>query len=118
MSERSASNPYLDVSSSPDYPKSLMVRNSVGGMVWQHYRVRSKAEADALCANSWNNGFYGSTLEDNNPYEETYPNWREECTDEIKAILVPDTEEPTDPQYWEQREAEECHEPRLEEKYL
>lgn len=71
---------YDDVSRSPDYPKTLMIRNHVGGLVWQVYHVRDKSEADRLGQNANGNGFWGSTLEDYQPdMEETWPDWREKC---------------------------------------
>lgn len=75
---------FTDISKG-DYPKTLMIRNSPGGMIWQVYHVHNKAEADRLASNANRNGFYGSTLEDYQPnQEETWPDWRD--TTEWKAL--------------------------------
>jgi len=77
---------YKDISKNDAYPKTLMIRNHEGGMVWQVYHVDKKSEVDGLTSNSWANGFYGSTLEDYQPeFEETWPDWRE--TDGGKSII-------------------------------
>jgi hypothetical protein len=71
---------YTDISTSNSYPKTLMVRNYEGGLVWQVYHVQKESEADKLCSNAFRNGFYGSTLEDYQPEQkETWPDWRETC---------------------------------------
>lgn len=76
---------YTDISTIDQYPKTLMIRNHEGGMIWQVYHVQKKSEADKLTANAKRNGFYGSTLEDYQPErEQTWPNWRETCN---KSIL-------------------------------
>lgn len=68
---------YTDTSTTDDYPKTLMIRNHEGGMIWQVYHVKSKKEADFLSENAFHNGFYGSTLENYQPeYEETLLDWR------------------------------------------
>lgn len=69
---------YTDESTGAKYPKTLMIRNHEGGMIWQVYHVHSEVEADRLSSNAHRNGFLGSTLEDYQPdYEETWPDWRE-----------------------------------------
>lgn len=69
---------YTDISTNGDYPKTLMIRNHDGGMIWQVYHVQKKSEADKLASNANGNGFYGSTLEDYQPgYVETFPDWKE-----------------------------------------
>ena len=68
------------VNNSPDdkYPKTLVVRNEPGGMVWQVYHVEKEIEAKRIAGNATNNGFYGVTLEDHQPEsEETWPDWRD-----------------------------------------
>ena len=68
---------YTNLSESNKYPKTLMIRNHNGGMIWQVYHVNTQSEADKLANNAYGNGFYGSTLEDYQPdYEETWPDWR------------------------------------------
>lgn len=60
------------------YPKTLMIRNEDGGMIWQVYHVDTIKEAELLATNAYKNAFYGSTLEDYQPkYEETWKDWRE-----------------------------------------
>lgn len=76
---------YTDISTG-DFPKTLMIRNHKGGLVWQVYHVQKQTEVDRLIKNSWQNGFYGSTLENYQPdEEETWPNWRE--TEGGKVII-------------------------------
>lgn len=75
---------YEDKSTTSNYPKTLMVRNTKGGLIWQTYHVQKQSEAEKLAANAYANGFYGSTLEDYQPeYEETWPDWRETCSPNI-----------------------------------
>ena len=67
-----------------DYPKTLVIRNEHGGMIWQIYHVQKLSEAEKLSANATRNGFFGISLEDYMPEaKETFPNWREECSPEI-----------------------------------
>lgn len=69
---------YIDISNNKEYPKTFMVRNHNGGMIWQVYHVNKKTEVERLASNAFHNGFYGSTLEDYQPeYVETWPDWRE-----------------------------------------
>jgi|LakMenEpi03Aug12_release.lakeMendotaPanAssembly.Ray.scaffolds.fasta_scaffold17891_20 hypothetical protein len=71
---------YTDITNDNIYPKTLMIRNHEGGLVWQVYHVQKQSEADKLVSNAWKNGFFGSTLEDHQPEcEETWPDWRETC---------------------------------------
>jgi len=75
---------YTNQSTTNEYPKTLMIRNHEGGMIWQVYHVQKQSEADKLSANAHGNGFYGSTLEDYQPnYEETWKDWRETCDKSI-----------------------------------
>lgn len=75
---------YKDTSTIDTYPKTLMIRNHDGGLIWQIYHVQKKTEADKLAQNAHGNGFYGSTLEDHQPdREETWPDWRETCDKSI-----------------------------------
>lgn len=77
---------YTDISTTDTYPKTLMIRNHEGGMIWQVYHVNKEREAKRLAANAYGNGFVGSTLENYQPeYEETWPDWRE--TDGGKEII-------------------------------
>jgi hypothetical protein len=69
---------YKDTSSNSEYPKTLMIRNHEGGMIWQVYHVNTLQEADKLSKNAHKNGFWGTTLEDHQPKRtETWPDWRD-----------------------------------------
>jgi hypothetical protein len=69
---------YKDLSNNSFYPKTLMIRNHEGGMVWQVYHIENEREANILSSNAQRNGFYGTTLEIHQPeYEETWPGWRD-----------------------------------------
>lgn len=73
-----------DNTTNGDYPKTLLIRNEVGGMIWQLYHVEKLIEAERLAENATNNGFYGISLEDYQPSaEETFPGWRSECAPEF-----------------------------------
>ena len=68
----------INISTSTNFPKTLMIRNTPDGCIWQIYHVQKQSEADKLFANANRNGFWGITLEDYQPeYEETFPDWRE-----------------------------------------
>jgi hypothetical protein len=61
------------------YPKTLLIRNEEGGLVWQVYHVNNLFEAKWLADNATRNGFECCKLEDYDPtYEETFPGWRDE----------------------------------------
>ena len=71
---------YKQTSTSDIYPKTLVIRNTKDGWIWQIYHVQAEHEAERLANNARKNGFYGITLEDYNPsFEETFTNWREEA---------------------------------------
>lgn len=75
---------YEDISTTQEYPKTLMIRNHKGGMIWQVYHVQNKIEADNISRNAHGNGFYGSTLENYQPeVKETWPDWRETAPKEL-----------------------------------
>lgn len=75
---------YKDVSTTDTYPKTLVIRNQEGGMIWQIYHVQKESEAKKLSENATSNGFYGITLENHQPDEsETWPDWRQTCTPAI-----------------------------------
>jgi len=77
---------YKDLTSDSNYPKTLVVRNHEGGMVWQIYHVQKEREARMLAANATINGFEAITLEDHHPdIEETWPDWRETADPNILA---------------------------------
>lgn len=80
---------YLDISTSGNYPKTLVIRNHEGGMIWQVYIVQKEKEANMLSANATRNGFQAITLEDfREDLEETFPDWRE--TEGGKEIISED----------------------------
>lgn len=75
---------YTDISKSEEYPKTLIIRNHEGGMIWQIYHVEKESEAKKLAANARKNGFYAITLEDHElELEQTWPDWREVCDPSI-----------------------------------
>jgi hypothetical protein len=75
---------YTDLTTNNNYPKTLMIRNEKGGLIWQIYHVQKESEAVKLATNANRNGFYGTTLENHQPeQEETWPDWRETCPKEL-----------------------------------
>lgn len=60
------------------FPKTLEIRNTVGGMIWQIYHVQSEHEIEVLKNNSRNNGFLSQTVVDYTGEKETFPRWRNE----------------------------------------
>lgn len=69
---------YNDESTTDKYPKTLLIHNTVGGMIWQVYHVEKEIEAQRLSANASSNGFLHRRLVDHEPEtEETFPDWRE-----------------------------------------
>lgn len=71
------------------FPKTLEIRNTSGGMIWQIYHVNNIKEAEILSKNALKNGFMESTLvEYNKDTEETFPNWRNECSEELQKVLT------------------------------
>ncbi len=72
---------YSNESTSNSYPKTLVIRNHQGGMIWQIYHVEAEHEAGRLSANATKNGFFCITLEDYRPdMTETWPNWRDNAS--------------------------------------
>lgn len=69
---------YDNISTGYHFPKTLFIRNQIGGLIWQVYNVHSYNEAEYLSTNAKRNGFEGRTLTDyDSNYEETFENWRE-----------------------------------------
>lgn len=58
------------------FPKTLEIRNTPGGMIWQIYHVQSQQEIDVLTKNSRNHGFFSQTVVDYNGEKETFAGWR------------------------------------------
>lgn len=77
---------YTDISTT-SYPKTLIIRNTLGGMIWQIYHVHNEEEVKILAANAYSKGFQAITLEDKTDDIETFLGWREECSDDLKAVL-------------------------------
>jgi hypothetical protein len=69
------------------FPKTLVIRNTVGGWIWQIYHVDSDLQALYLAETAKSNGFEGRTLEDYHGGEETFPNWRMEMARELVTLL-------------------------------
>jgi hypothetical protein len=72
---------YTNNSTGDAFPKTILIRNHEGGMIWQVYHVHSINEADNLTRNATLNGFFAISLENHLPEEkETWPDWRDNCT--------------------------------------
>ena len=72
---------YIDISNTEKYPKTLVIRNTSEGMIWQLYHINNEFEAKKLATTAHSNGFYGLTLEDHQPEEEeTFPTWRQDVS--------------------------------------
>lgn len=57
------------------YPKMLIIRNTVGGMICQAYKVETEKEVELLSKSARSNGFI--VQEEHTDFcEETTPNWR------------------------------------------
>ena len=69
---------FKDISNNSDFPKTLLIRNTPEGMIWQIYHVDNFIQANYLSINANNNGFKGITLVDYQGGTETFPNWRME----------------------------------------
>lgn len=69
---------YTDLTTSKEFPKTLIIRNTPGGMIWQIYHPDTQEDVDNLTSNAYSNGFFGITLEDyNSELKETWEDWRE-----------------------------------------
>ena len=68
----------INNSTTDKYPKTLFIRNTEGGMIWQVYHVHTIKEAEKLAFNATTNGFQDcQLLEHQKTTEETWPDWRE-----------------------------------------
>lgn len=75
---------YTDLTTDDVYPKTLIIRNHEGGMIWQVYHVEKQSEAEKLAENATANGFLAITLEDyQEDMEQTWPDWRETAAKHI-----------------------------------
>lgn len=71
---------FTDNSTSTKLPKTLIIRNHLGGMIWQIYHIVEEVEAEVLSATAAKDGFGAITLEDHRPNDaETFPTWRADC---------------------------------------
>lgn len=77
---------YQDLSTK-GFPKTLVIRNTVEGMIWQIYHVENKEQAYHLAKNAKINGFEGRSLEDYCGGEETFPNWKMELARDLVKLL-------------------------------
>lgn len=68
---------FRDTSTTDKYPKTLLIRNTVGGMIWQVYHVQNDKEAELLSTNAHKNAFLDRELTDYLDEEETFTDWRE-----------------------------------------
>lgn len=68
---------YVD-KSTKGFPKTLLIHNHEGGMVWQVYHVENEHDLEMLCETAENNRFdYRLVTDLNKELEETWPDWRE-----------------------------------------
>lgn len=67
---------FLDLSSNDQFPKTLLIYNTEGGMVWQVYHVETESEANNLSKRADRNGFMHRELVDKTEDDETFPDWR------------------------------------------
>lgn len=65
-----------DESTNDVYPKTLLIHNTKGGMVWQVYHVETESEATNLSKGAAKNYFLHRRLVDHTDDEETFPDWR------------------------------------------
>jgi len=79
---------YTDFTTNTNYPKTLIIRNHQGGMIWQIYHVNNYNEAEILSNNATKNGFYAISLEDKRDDKETFPDWRDNCSEDLKKVLT------------------------------
>ena len=77
-----------NLTTTPDYPKTLFIRNHKEGLIWQIYNVNNFSEAVLLSMNAKCNGFYYCSLEEfDKNHEETFPTWRNEASILIQEAL-------------------------------
>jgi hypothetical protein len=63
--------------STGDFPKTLLIRNEPGGMIWQVYHPDNIKDVEEIKKRAFANGFEEITLTDYAPnYKETFPDWR------------------------------------------
>jgi hypothetical protein len=80
------------ISTNNNYPKTVVIRNSKGGMIWQIYHVHSYRAAEIIAKRAHDNAFDGVTLEDYQPnMEETSPNWQNDFSTDVELRLLEGT---------------------------
>lgn len=80
---------YKDISTSDNYPKTLVIRNRPDGMIWQVYHVNTVRSAELLAKGAEQSAFQGITLEDHQPeMEETFPNWQNDNSTILELRLI------------------------------
>lgn len=69
----------IDESTNDSWPKTLLIQNTLDGLVWQVYHVNNELEVSILSENAWNNDFEVQKLIDFDDfhYKETWPGWRD-----------------------------------------
>ena len=76
---------YIDKTTNNQYPKTLLIHNEEGGLVWQVYHVEKEIEAKRLSYNATLNAFEHITLNDYLPdMEQTWKDWRNNAKNIIK----------------------------------
>jgi hypothetical protein len=80
---------YKNHSDSNNFPKTLEIRNTAGGMIWQTYHVNNLKEAELLSKGANKNGFQCRTLVNfREDCKETFPNWRNNCHKKLQKVLT------------------------------
>ena len=68
---------HTDKTTSKEFPKTIIIRNTFDGMVWQVYHVKNNYDKSVIILNAFNNEFKGISVEDYQPeLEETFTNWQ------------------------------------------
>jgi len=75
---------YKNISTTSKYPKTLVIRNSEHGAIWQIYHMDNQYQIMDIVRGAERNGFECITLEDyDESAKETFPNWRAEVISEM-----------------------------------
>jgi hypothetical protein len=79
---------FENISINNNWPKTLVIRNSKGGLIWQVYHVNNDAQAIHITEGAHDNGFESVTLQDyDEDMVETFPNWRMELARQFESLL-------------------------------
>lgn len=100
---------YRDSTKTSFYPKTLLIRNQEGGMIWEIFHVRNEREIVGLTKNATDYGYQSITLEDYQPeMEESFPGWRVTASKNVVGEnFVPTAEDIIDNEKRIKRELEE-----------